>query len=238
MDEADRDNASLVYVGTVLNCELLTAVDGSGDDACAGGGGGVSEFSEGASDTSTYPEFSLENGRHVTHRRFDVAGPTNFGPDSTVSVRVSHGAVDDVRFLLHIPANWEGHPAADLPYQEFRQWCSEARAGGGSCAAAQGIVLAPNTTGAVDDETITWRLGDICEFNTDGTKARCPMGSVEGGTYAELEASELSTWADGGRIAVTAVDIGGESSAELPNCAACPSGGGQYNQYKVHLVQP
>jgi hypothetical protein len=110
----------------VLNCEILSSADGSGDDACAGGGGGATEFSEGASDSSTYPDFALPDGGHVTHRRFDVAGPSHFGPDSTVSVRITHGNVADTRFLLHVPTNWEGHPAADLPYQEYRAWAATA----------------------------------------------------------------------------------------------------------------
>ncbi len=237
MDEADRDDASLVYVGTVLNCEILTAVDGSGDDACAGGGGGVTEFSEGASDTSTYPDFALPNGGHVTHRRFDVAGPTHFGPDSIVSVRITHADVGDTRFLLHVPANWEGHETADLPYQEFRAWCRESLAGGGSCAAPQGILLDTGASGSVDDGTYSWRLGDVCTFSDDGTTATCPMGTVSGGTFAELGESELSTWANGGRITITAADLGNESSGMLDNCSACQSGGGQFNQIKVQLLQ-
>ncbi|MCA9625746.1 MAG: hypothetical protein KC731_42280, partial [Myxococcales bacterium] len=66
MDEADRDDSSLVYVGTVLNCEILSAVDGSSDPCSGGGEGGVTTFSEGASDSSTYPDFAIANGGERT----------------------------------------------------------------------------------------------------------------------------------------------------------------------------
>ena len=234
MDEADRDNASLVYVGTVLNCEILSAADGSGDDPCAGGGGGVTEFSEGASDTSTYPDFAVANGGHVTHRRFDVAGPAHFGPDSVVSVRMTHGDVGDTRYYLHVPATWEDHETASLPYQQFRAWCREQLEMGGTCAATRGIVLDTGRSGPVDDETFTWRLGDVCDFSADGTSAMCPVGGVGD---AEGELVEISTWADGGRVTITAADLGGDSSAELTNCAACGSSGGQFNQIKVTLLE-
>lgn len=237
MDEADRDDSSLVYVGTVLNCELLTAVDGSGEDACALGGGGVTIWSEGASDSSTYPDFAVENGGTKTHRRFDIAGPSHFGPDSTISARLSHGEVSDTRFVAHVPATWEGHPAAELPYQEYRAWCSTELANGGHCAADTGILLETGAAGAVEDQTFTWRLGDICEFSEDGTTALCPMATTVGG-FQMLEPMELSTWADKGRISVTMADLGGASAAELTNCSACPTGGGQYNQFTVTLIQP
>ncbi len=236
MDHADQDDASLVYVGTVLNCEILSAVDGSGDDACAGGGGGTTEWSEAASDTSTYPHFALVDGGEVTHRRFDVAGPENFGPDSTVSVRLTHGDAGDARFLFHVPANWEGHETENTPYHGFSSWCSARAEMGQSCAASQGILLTPATAGAVDDETFTWRLGDICEFNADGTAAVCPMATLEGG-FQDLGQSEISTWADGGRTTVTAADLGGMSSAELENCASCTANGGHFNQIKISFIQ-
>lgn len=238
MDEADRDNASLVYVGTVLNCEILSAADGSGDDPCSGGGGGVTEFSEGSSDSSTYPDFALANGGERTHRRFDVAGPSHWGPDSEVSVRVSHGDVGDTRYLLHVPANWEGHATADIQYHDYNAWCREQLAEGKSCAAQYGIVLTPTMAGSVDDVTMTWRLGDICEFSADGTTATCPMGTLEGGSFAETGTSELSTWADGGHATITAADLGGDSSAELTNCPACVENGGQFNQIKITFRQP
>ena len=241
MDHADRDNASLVYVGTVLNCEILTAVDGSGDDACAGSGGGVTEFSEAAADSSHYPDYVLNNGGHVAHRRFDVVGPESWGPDSTVSVRITHGDVGDVRFILHLPAHWQNHPAADLPYQEFRGWCSEQREMGGSCAAEVGILLEPNESGPVTDKTYTWRLGDICDFSADGAIASCPLASPwageNGDEFGDRGVGDISTWADGGRVSVTAIDLGNTSAGDLENCPACPTSGGHYNQYKVHLIQ-
>ena len=237
MDEADRDDSSLAYVGTVLNCELLTAVDGSGDDACAAGGGGVTEWSEGASDTSTYPHFAVVNGGERTHRRFDVAGPSHFGPDSLATVRITHGDVGDTRYLLHVPSSWEGHETENIGYHDYTAWCKEQLLEGKSCAASSGIVLQANASGAVDDETFTWRLGDICDFSEDGTTASCPVGTVEGGTFKELGRQEISTWADGGHVTVTFKDLGGDSSAELNNCAACPGGGGQANQIKVTFIQ-
>ena len=237
MDEADRDDSSLVYVGTVLNCELLTAVDGSGEDACAAGGGGVTIWSEGASDSSTYPDFAVANGASKTHRRFDIAGPSNWGPDSVVTARVTHGDVSDVRFVAHLPTNWENHPAADLPYQEYRAWCSDAVANGGHCAADAGILLNPNAAGAVDDQTFSWRLGDVCNFSDDGLTATCPMATTVDG-FEMLQEAELSTWADQGRVSVTMTDLGGQSSADLNNCSACTESGGQYNQFTVTLIQP
>ncbi|MEM1034553.1 MAG: hypothetical protein AAF928_07325 [Myxococcota bacterium] len=240
MDEADKDDASLVYVGTVLNCEILSSVDGTGDDACAGSGGGVSEFSEGAADTSTYPDYAVTDGSAIMHRRFDVAGPEHFGPDSTVTVRVTHPEVSDVRFILHVPQTWEGHQMATAPYQEFRVWCDQHRADGGTCAAETGILLDPAslgaTAGSVDDATYTWRLGDICTFSDDGTEATCPMATSIDGFRTQGDVT-LSTWANGGRIAATMVDVGeNATSLELPNCSACTEGGGHYNQYKVRLV--
>ncbi|MBW2525764.1 MAG: helix-hairpin-helix domain-containing protein [Deltaproteobacteria bacterium] len=243
MNEADRDDASLVYVGTVLNCELLTAVDGSGDDPCAGGGGGVGLFAEGSSDTSNYPEFAVKNGGERTHRRFDVVGPSAWGPESTVTVRVTHGDLSDVRFLLHVPAFWEGHESADLPYQEYRAWCTQSLANGGLCSAEGGIWLDPEQSGVADDRSITWRLGDVCTFGPDGQGATCPVASrsLVGGSpsghpdYAYFDTVEVSTWADGGRVSVTMLDLGADSSAVLPSCETCPSGGGQYNQFKVTL---
>jgi Somatomedin B domain len=237
MDEADKDDSSLVYVGTVLNCEILSTVDGSGEEACALSGGGVSIWSEGASDSSTYPDFAVENGGSKTHRRFDVAGPSHWGPESTVSARLSHGDVADVRFVLHVPTNWEGHPGADLPYQEYRAWCREAEANGGTCAANSGILLEPNAGGPVDDQTFTWKLGDVCSFSPDGTTATCPMATTVDG-FQVLEAVELKTWADGGRVSVSMADLGNASAAELNNCSACSTGGGQYNQFKVTFNQP
>ena len=233
MDEADRDDASLVYVGTVLNCELLTSVDGSGEDACALGGGGSSVFSEGASDTSTYPHFAIQNGGQVTHRRFDVVGPDSFGPDSTISVRVTHGAVEDMAFLAHVPSTWEGHPTADMAYGDYGAWCKAELREGRSCAAESGILLKADQVGAVDDATFTWRLGDVCEFDGSGN-ATCPMGRYTDGGFTTGEET-IATWANGGRITVTFQDLGGESSAELENCAACPASGGQANQILVTL---
>jgi len=242
MDEADKDDASLVYVGTVLNCDILSAVDGSSDDACAGSGGGVTEFSEGAADTSTYPDYAVADGAAIMHRRFDVAGPEHFGPDSTVSVRVTHPDVSDVKFILHVPTTWEGHEMATAPYQEFRVWCDQHRADGGTCAAETGILLDPalvgQASGDVLDQTYTWRLGDICDFNEDGSKATCPMATTIDGYRTQGEV-EISTWANDGRIAATMVDVGGNTtSMEMNNCSACSAGGGHYNQYKVHLIAP
>jgi hypothetical protein len=238
MDHADKDDSSLVYVGTVLNCEILTAVDGSDEDPCASAGGGVTTWSEGASDTSTYPHFAIANGGEITHRRFDVVGPANWGPDSMINVRLTHGDVGDVRFLAHVPSTWDGHVTADLNYGDYGAWCKEQLTEGKSCAAPTGILLQANVSGVADDETYSWRLGDICQFSADGTTATCPMASLEGGTFADLGAQEISTQADGGHVTVTFADLGNTSSAELENCAACIESGGQANQIKVTFNAP
>ncbi len=234
MDEADRDDSSLMYVGTVLNCELLVDVSGANEDPCGLGGGGSSVFSEGASDTSTYPHFAIQNGGLITHRRFDVVGPETFGPDSTISVRVTHGAVEDMVFLAHVPATWGGHPTENMAYTEYGEWCKAALESGGHCAAETGILLKADDAGSVDDATYTWRLGDVCEFG-DG-EALCPMGTIGAdGRLASSGEASIGTWADGGRITVSFLDLGSNSAAELDNCAACPAGGGQANQILVTL---
>ena len=64
------------------------------------------------------------------------------------------------------------------------------------------------------------------------------MATLEGGTFADLGTQEIGTWADGGRVTVTFADLGGESSAELANCAACVESGGQANQIKVTFQAP
>jgi len=235
MDEADREDSSLVYVGTVVNCELLTAVDGSTDDACSGGGGGSTMFTEGASDTSTYPHYALKNAGQRTHRRFDVIGPEAFGPDSTVSVRVTHADVQDTVYLMHVPSNWEGHETELMVYGDFNSWCDARHTEGQSCAPQYGILLKPQASGGADDATFTWRLGDVCQFN-DAGKALCPVGGFdESGNLVEGEL-ELDTWANGGHTTVTFVDLGADSSAELPNCSECTAGGGQVNQWSVTLM--
>ena len=219
--------------GAFEYCEILTSVDGSGDNACANGGAGSSEFAEGASDTSTYPHYALANGGQRTHRRFDVVGPDSFGPDSTVSVRITHGDLSDVRILLHVPSTWEGHETENMTYGEFNSWCDERTTQGISCAPTQGIVLTPETAGSVDDATLTWRLGDICEFGDDAV--RCTVGGFDESGALQTSEAELSPWANGGHVTTTFVDLGGDSSSELTNCSACTEGGGQANQWQISL---
>jgi hypothetical protein len=103
-DPRTDSNAEIVYVGTVISCELLSAADGSAADACADSGGGMDEFSEGGADTSTYPHYAVVNSGERTHRRFDSStGPAQIGKGSRVTVRATTFDMTGVRFLLHTP---------------------------------------------------------------------------------------------------------------------------------------
>jgi hypothetical protein len=105
-DQRTESNSDIVYVGTVINCELLSASDGSNADACAleGAGGGMDEFSEGGADTSTYPHYAIPNGGERTHRRFDAStGPALMGKGTKFLARATTYQMSDVSFLLHTP---------------------------------------------------------------------------------------------------------------------------------------
>ncbi len=107
-DPRQDSKSDMVYVGTVINCELLSASDGSGADACAvegeGVGGGMDEFSEGGADTSTYPHYAVPNGGERTHRRFDASpGPALMGKGTKILARATTYEMSDVKFLLHTP---------------------------------------------------------------------------------------------------------------------------------------
>jgi hypothetical protein len=115
-DPRTDSQADMVYVGTVINCELLAAADGSDRDACAvegeGVGSGSDQFSEGGADTSTYPHYAIANDGERTHRRFDAStGPALIGKGTKLTVRATTYEMNDVKFLLHTPGLYaEGYP--------------------------------------------------------------------------------------------------------------------------------
>ena len=115
-DPRTESKGDMVYVGTVINCELLAATDGSSKDACAvdgaGVGAGSDQFSEGGADTSTYAHYAVANGAERTHRRFDAStGPELMGKGTKITVRATSFEMKDVKFLLHTPDLYaEGFP--------------------------------------------------------------------------------------------------------------------------------
>jgi DNA uptake protein ComE-like DNA-binding protein len=240
LDEADKLDSDLIYVATVLNCELLSPLDG-GEDACALGGGGVSSFKEGAADTSTYPHYKVDDKGERTHRRFDATpGPELAGPDSAVTVRASHASVGDMVFLLHVPAHHDGHPTTSLPMMEYDGLCTQSIAEGKSCAPALGIKLdvqkLGEASGPIDDVTYRFRLGDVCQFDeADPTSMLCPV--LRRGESGELEeTSEAVSTKSRGLWAATMVDRGGDQAAlEIRNCASCNAGGGHFNQWVLSI---
>ncbi len=107
-DPRQESQGDMVYVGSVINCELLSAVDGSVSDACAvegqGVGAGSDQFSEGGADTSTYPHYAIPNNGERTHRRFDSTnGPALIGKGTKITLRATSFEMNDAKFLLHTP---------------------------------------------------------------------------------------------------------------------------------------
>ncbi len=158
---APKAEVDLVYVGTVLNCELLASANGNQASACLGTGGRIKEFTEGGADTSTYPHYAVANGAERTHRRFDASPfsrgkdrdgtnePRSFGKGTKISVRATATEASDLLVLFHTPAMNASLPedVKKLPVKEYDKFCTkgyaEAAAAGrrSSCAPKQAIVL-------------------------------------------------------------------------------------------------
>ncbi|MBK6693517.1 MAG: hypothetical protein IPG50_15110 [Myxococcales bacterium] len=109
-DSRTESKGELVYVGTVISCELLSPADGTAGDACGAEGTGMDQFSEGGADSSTYPHYAIGNGGERTHRRFDAStfrppAPTQafLGKGTKLTLRATSHEMSDVKFLLHTP---------------------------------------------------------------------------------------------------------------------------------------
>lgn len=253
LDEADKLESDMVYVGTVLNCELLVAVDGSDEDPCALGGNGATTFAEGAADTATYPHYRVPNGLDRTHRRFDATpGPELVGPSTYVDLRATHPNVDDFFFVVHTPQAYEGMPYADTAMMDYDHLCSATQEAGQSCAppmvAAEGVAnraagfmgiyLDPTdlvAEGHVDDATFRYTLSEICEFSEEDTTMLCPV------VYRNDDGSyrfdyEWISRASHGWWAATMVDRGeDQTSLDLDECEQCTQGGGHFNQWVLNI---
>jgi hypothetical protein len=204
-DARTESNSDIVYVGTVLNCELLAAADGSNKDACKlenadGIGAGSDEFSQGGADTATYPEYAVPNGGERSHRRFDArTGPDAMGKGSKIVVRATASDIADVKFLFHTPAMYAD--AANEQLYSGGKWAqlssltdskafdaactriyTEAQTSSrhGSCAPVQGILLDPAKlgapTGAANDLSMTFDLTKVCTIK-DAKTMTCPVVS-------------------------------------------------------------
>ena len=235
MDEADKADSNLVYVATVLNCELLSAANGSGADPCGGGGTGVDEFGEGAAETSTYPHYRVSNGGERTHRRFDAAaGPSMFGKGTSVKVGLTASSTEDIVFLLHAPAHWKGHAMAESSMMEYDAYCTE-RNPAASCAPEKGIAFHAKAYAdepVLDSTELRFDLTDVCQVVDDDT-FRCQIGTRQAdGTY-KFDVEEVARDAQG-LFGLTMVDLGQKAEgAELERCTECATGGAHYNVWSL-----
>ena len=247
LDEADRADSPMVYVGTVLHCELLSAADGSNADACADGDRGTSEFSEGAADTSTYPHYLVKNGGERTHRRFDsTPGPETMGKGTTVSVRATAADISDVLFLFHTPEMYAGQ-ATELRSLEMMAYdgrCTELASEGKSCAPEQGIVLDPKAfaaQGTIEDRPFRFPIlgeGGVCRIQ-DADTMLCPVAERSGQGWRTVGEKAVSRRGRG-LVASTMIDLAAktEPAASLANadrCTQCSTGGAHFNNWHVAI---
>jgi hypothetical protein len=226
-DSPDRDprqeaDSDIAYVGTVINCELLAASDGSAKDACKldvdGVGAGSDEFSQGGADSSTYPQYAVGNGGERSHRRFDArSGPDAMGKGSKIVVRATASNIGDVRFLFHTPDMYAA-PANEQLYSGGKwaqlsslvdskaydnactQIYTEAQNASrhGSCAPVEGIVLDPSAgaqAGPVDDKTFVFDLLKVCAIKDEKTMT-CPVATQKsdgsGWDFANIQRKDVS----------------------------------------------
>jgi DNA uptake protein ComE-like DNA-binding protein len=234
MDEADQADSNMVYVGTVLNCELLSDLNGT-EDACSLGGGGSDSFAEGAAETSTYAHYGISNGGQRTHRRFDATpGPETFGVGTKVTVAATAPGTSDIMFLLHLPEHWAGEPTVDMSVIDYDRYCTE-RNPSKTCAPAKGVVLdiLPTEQRAINAEEFAVDLiGHGCEIE-DAANVRCNVATRQAdGSY--VMASELVPRTSRGLWTVTMVDRGVETTGSpLDRCAFCATGGAQFNLWRL-----
>jgi hypothetical protein len=239
MDDAEREDSDLVYVATVLNCEMLSAKDGSSADACSGGNLGSAEFREGAADTTTYPDYKIGNGKEISHRKFSVtSGPEQMGKGTVFNVRASSANIDDVKFVVHTPDMWKGHPLEGLGLVELARKCNELYGQGKVCSPDIGIKLDPakaGATGPLNEGEFTFNLADVCQLTSE-TKMTCPvMRRGADNKWTDAGTQEVARSARGS-INATMIDFGANTTpASFERCDLCSSGGGHYNGWNVIL---
>jgi hypothetical protein len=156
-----KPDVDLVYVGTVINCELLVAADGSAKDACKGFGGKLREWKEGGADTSTYPHYAVPNGHERTHRRFDASpfsmgkeegreiAARSMGSGTQVTVRATTKEAKDIMFVFHTPEMNEALSSdfKSLSVKDYDKACTKLYADnlqsphGGTCVPTKGVLL-------------------------------------------------------------------------------------------------
>jgi hypothetical protein len=186
LDQAEGSSAPMRYLGTVINCELLSSVDGKVEDACAflGKGSGAESYKEGAADTHTYPHFGVRAGGQITHRRIDGSrGPELFGHGTTVTARVTASEVAKVRFLVHVPATWnapENDPVVaqtlDLAVWDFNEVCTARQLQknpAGTCAPKRAILLRPALAGKVLNRELKFDLVKDAACTISGEELEC-----------------------------------------------------------------
>lgn len=251
MDEANKDKSNMVYVGTVINCELLSPVAGSADP-CNGGGKGSNEFMEAAADTSTadYAIMGVPNGGERTHRRFDASnGPELIDVGSQVTVRATHPNASDVLFLLHLPSQWAGTPNEAQDLRTFTGTCNAAFAEGKTCSPNVGIPFKAPISGKLSNEPMTVSIlsdgpGGVCT-RVNGTTMKCPIMEKRDGKWVEAGTKNVPRAGHGkneertpNKWGITMLDRGTTAenvAVTATYCAECEKGGGHFNGWSLHL---
>ena len=247
LNEADRAESPMVYVGSIINCEMLSAADGSNKDACAGGNSGTDEFSQGAADTSTYPHYAVKNGGERTHRRFDsTPGPEKLGYGTIVTARATAADITDVLFLLHTPDMYKDQAAdlRDLPMMEYDGKCTELGREGKSCAPKRGIVLDPKllqATGTVEDKPFKFFLTGVqgvCKVK-NATTMTCPIAEQTATGWRLVGDKDVSRNGRG-LITTTMVDMKANDGAagrltRADRCTECATGGAHFNGWHIQI---
>lgn len=246
------------YIGTVINCELLSAADGSNADACDGGGLGADEYAEGGADTHTYSHYAVRNNGNRTHRRIDAsAGPESYGPGTVVTVRYT-GNSGDTAFALHVPQHWQELPAhAGDSIVDFDAHCNGLWENSETCAPSKGIYLEAGnkfSSGDVHNKELKFALvgesGSPCEVVDDKTLS-CQVIDLATKKVTTEDVSRISHGVSGydGHFTATMIDLGevDESSdcsvrddldAENPGRAnGCMSeaGSGHYDVFHIKV---
>lgn len=244
LDVAERPGGAMRYVGTVINCELLAAADGSDADPCAGSGGPVDHYKEGGADSHTYPSFGVRPGGQVTHRRVDASrGPELFGEGTKVTVSLTASRPQDMIFALHVPSTWQD-PNNDpivaetlgLAVWDYGDVCTARQQGNPqqTCAPRRGILLRPDTDGDglvdAEDPDVAPVIERVVELDVmrdghcviiDNNSMECDLVQqrVEGGrTEVELFRGLVGRTTRQGYFAATMINLGaaqGETECHL-----------------------
>jgi hypothetical protein len=234
IDKAEVSDGNLAYVGTVINCELLSPNDGSNADPCSGGGGGADHYAEGGADTHTYKHYAALDGKERTHRRIDASpGPKAFGHGTIVTVQFT-GNVEDTLFALHVPEHFdtstynptipqsvvdpESTEATPVPHDQlgvlqFDRYCNAQHAQGLPCAPRVGIALQPKKvlvqqSGHVLTQVAKFALMDVCEIVDDAT-LKCDLINLDNPT--QIYRGNVSRAAHG-FFTATMLDLGQHSA--------------------------